>query len=254
MYVSKFFRRYAWLALTIAGLGLLLAPTHAQQGDKSFNWLKQTIEHQLAKRGILKDNNIEVTVTDGTITLDGTVSSVGDKRRAHVIAGRAMSDFVIQDDLMVAGALVTNGELADRVQATIDNSAFYSMYDWVRADVKKGVVTLNGYVLDSRQAFDIVDVAGCVPGVQEVIDKTDVLPTSARDDEIRHAAARAVYLDYYGGSPTPEWVRPVHIVVADGNVALDGWVKSEVERTEIENLVDYYTRNGHITDNLVLRP
>ena len=241
-------------ALVVACTVFLVGSAFAEKQDTSLDWLKHSIEQKLEKRGILKDKDVQVIVTDGKIVLEGTVKSVGDKRRAEKIAGRAMSSFVLDNRLMVAGAPVPDSQLAADVQNAVDNCVFYSVFDWITVSAKGGRVTLSGVTIDPRLGYDIMDVAAGVPGVKEVIDETEALPSSMRDDEIRHAAARAIYLELYPGVRLTGHNAPIHVIVADGELILEGSVRTELEKTEIENYVAYYAPTGEIVDNLVVSP
>jgi len=63
-----------------------------------------------------------------------------------------------------------------------------------------------------------------------VVNKIEVLPPSSMDDRIRLAVYRAVYgqtgLDRYALQAVP----PIHIIVKNGNVALEGVVASDGDK------------------------
>ena len=78
--------------------------------------------------------------------------------------------------------------------------------------------------IDRESAF--ID-ASYTAGVKNVIDNIQVAPVSMMDDRIRVATARAVYgfpsLNKYAIDP----VKPIRIVVQNGNVMLEGMVISQ---------------------------
>jgi hyperosmotically inducible protein len=67
--------------------------------------------------------------------------------------------------------------------------------------------------------------------VEQVINEIEVLPVSPSDDAIRLAAARNIYnsnaLDRYGFQSQP----PIHIIVKQGRITLEGVVDSESDKT-----------------------
>jgi hyperosmotically inducible protein len=106
----------------------------------------------------------------------------------------------------------------------------FTIFDDVRASVDDGVVTLTGKVTMPYKRKDIETRVARVDGVQQVVNKIDVLPVSIFDDELRFRIARAIYRNpsfwQYAAMANP----PIHIVVERGRVTLTGVVQSNVER------------------------
>ena len=69
-----------------------------------------------------------------------------------------------------------------------------------------------------------------IEGVEKVINKIEVLPVSPNDERIRVAVYRAIYgqsaLQRYGLQAVP----PIHIIVNNGNVTLEGVVANEADK------------------------
>ena len=98
-------------------------------------------------------------------------------------------------------------------------------------------MTLKGYVREPWRKKEYERLAEAVAGVSQVNNQIEVLPTSGYDDQIRIAAARAIYGD-------PRFVRyanrslpPIHIVVNNGRVTLKGAVANQLEKQLAESLV-----------------
>ena len=73
-----------------------------------------------------------------------------------------------------------------------------------------------------------------VEAVERVVNQIDVLPPSPMDDQIRLAEFRAIYGDptlstRYGYRALP----PVHIIVKNGHVKLEGVVASKADKNLI---------------------
>ena len=117
----------------------------------------------------------------------------------------------------------------------------FTIFDDISADVKNGVVTLEGKVTMPYKITDIEKRVSKVDGVSRVINKVEVLPVSPWDDQLRYRIARAIYGNSsfwnYAASANP----PIHIIVDHGRVTLTGVVQSDVEKMLARSLV---TQNG----------
>ncbi len=106
----------------------------------------------------------------------------------------------------------------------------YGVFDNLTYQVQGGVVTLTGYVTRAALRRDAAQVVGKIEGVTKVQNQIKVLPTSAQDDRLRLAVYRAIYgqppLDHYALQAVP----PIHIVVENGRVTLEGEVGNLADR------------------------
>jgi hyperosmotically inducible protein len=69
-----------------------------------------------------------------------------------------------------------------------------------------------------------------LPGVESVTNNLKVLPTSSFDDELRIRIARAIFRDPVLSRYAMQVVPPIHIIVENGRVKLEGVVNSEMEK------------------------
>ncbi len=108
---------------------------------------------------------------------------------------------------------------------------FYSVFDNLSFKLEDGTVTLYGQVSRPSLKGDAKRVVQKVAGVEEVVNKIEVLPLSNFDDRIRLATFRAIYrqpgLDRLGLQVVP----PIHIIVKSGNVTLEGVVPTKSDAT-----------------------
>lgn len=108
---------------------------------------------------------------------------------------------------------------------------FYSVFDNLSFKFEDGTVTLYGQVARPSLKGDAKRVVQKVAGVEEVVNKIEVLPLSNFDDRIRLATFRAIYrqpgLDRLGLQAVP----PIHIIVKNGNVTLEGVVPTKGDAT-----------------------
>jgi hyperosmotically inducible protein len=101
---------------------------------------------------------------------------------------------------------------------------FYGVFDNLAFKVEGGKVTLLGQVAQPVLKIDAGNAVKGIEGVESVDNRIEVLPVSPNDDRIRRAVYGAVYrtpgLDRYALQAVP----PIHIIVKNGNVALEGVV------------------------------
>ena len=87
-----------------------------------------------------------------------------------------------------------------------------------------------GQVTRPTLKSDAERVVKDIEGVERVVNNIEVLPLSPNDDRIRLAVYRAIYgdtsLSRYGLQAIP----PVHIIVSNGKVTLEGVVSSEADK------------------------
>ena len=107
---------------------------------------------------------------------------------------------------------------------------YYGVFDNLSYKVDGGVVTLLGHVTRPTLKTSAERVVKDIEGVEKIINNIEVLPVSPNDDRIRVATYRAIYghatLNRYGLQAVP----PIHIIVKNGNVLLDGVVATEMDK------------------------
>ena len=128
----------------------------------------------------------------------------------------------------------------------------FTVFDSVNASVQDGVVTLTGKVTMPFKVDDLTRRVSRVEGVRKVDNQIQVLPVSRFDDELRIRIARAIYGNpsfwHYAAMANP----PIHIVVEQGRVKLEGTVNNQVERMLAQSLAigfgAFSVENGLKTD------
>jgi len=127
---------------------------------------------------------------------------------------------------------------------------YYGVFDNLAYRVDGSTVTLIGQVTRPTLKSDAEGVVKHIEGVTRVDNEIQVLPLSSMDDGIRMAEYRAIYghpgLDRYAMQAVP----PIHIIVANGNVTLEGVVDSMADKEQAG--IRANTVNGvfHVTNNL----
>jgi hyperosmotically inducible protein len=127
---------------------------------------------------------------------------------------------------------------------------FYGVFDNLAFQVDGGTVTLLGQVSRPTLKTDAERVVKSIEGVERVINRIEVLPLSPYDDRIRLAAYRAIYGNTALNRYALQAVPPIHIIVKNGNVTLEGVVANEGDK----NIADIQARSVpgvfSVTNNL----
>jgi osmotically-inducible protein OsmY len=199
-------------------------------GDQA---LKTRVEQRLNDKRV---RGIKVATQGGSVTLAGNVASAGAKQ--DLIADILKVDGVkeIVSELSI-GKAESDQKLAERVAEQMRRSSYFTVFDDVEIGVDNGVVTLTGYVTQPIKSEDLARRASHVDGVQEFVNKLEVLPASLGDDRLRAIIANTLYRDPTFSNYASQAVPPIHIIVRNSSVLLTGVVNSEVERRQAENIV-----------------
>jgi len=107
---------------------------------------------------------------------------------------------------------------------------YYNVFDNLSYKVEGSTVTLMGQVTRPTLKSDAARVVKGIEGVEKVVNNIEVLPVSPNDERIRIAVYRAIYgqtaLQRYSLQAVP----PIHIIVNNGNLTLEGVVASEADK------------------------
>jgi len=143
--------------------------------------------------------------------------------------------------------------MAEEIHKGIVRLPNYGVFDNLSFAIQGNTVVLEGYASRPTLKDSAERVALRVKGVEEVLNNIEVLPNSSFDDELR----ANVYVNIYGhpslsrlnpnrGTPLfqslirrefgitndpPPGNHPIHIIVKNGNVTLEGVVRTEGQRT-----------------------
>jgi hyperosmotically inducible protein len=133
------------------------------------------------------------------------------------------------------GTAVNSGASAqDRITREVRHELvmlpYYGVFDNLAYRVDGSSVTLLGQVTRPALKNDAGNVVKGIEGVERVDNKIEVLPPSPIDDGIRRAEYGAIYghpgLDRYAMQAVP----PIHIIVANGKVTLEGVVATQSDK------------------------
>lgn len=146
-----------------------------------------------------------------------------------------LASLIITAGTVMAATNDTNGaytdpQIADKVAHEMRMYSRYTIWDNIAVRVREGDVELTGQVSQPFKKADLGRLAQSVPGVRSVTNQLEVLPTSFFDDRLRLQIARAVYRDPVLSRYAIQSVPPIHIIVDNGHVTLEGVVNNQMEK------------------------
>src|SRR5437868_7689573 len=128
---------------------------------------------------------------------------------------------------------------------------FYGVFDNLAYKVgPDGTVTPVGQVAPPVLKSDAENAVKHIEGVEKVVNNIEVLPTSIEDDRIRRAAYRAIFGNEVLSQYQLRAVPPIHIIVKNGNVTLEGVVSRPMDKQIAEMQAKSVPGVFSVTDNL----
>ena len=128
---------------------------------------------------------------------------------------------------------------------------FYGVFDNLAYKVSPdGTVTLLGEVSRPTLKSDAENAVKRIEGVERVDNQIKVLPTSPNDDRIRRAVYRAIYGNDVLSQYALRAVPPIHIIVENGNVTLEGVVARQMDKQVAEMQAKSVSGVFSVTNNL----
>jgi len=133
---------------------------------------------------------------------------------------------------------------------------YYGVFDNLAYKVDPdGTVTLLGQVSPERGSTlksDAEKAVKHIEGVEKVVNNIEVLPPAPFDDRIRRAAYRAIYGDPALNLYQLRAIPPIHIIVKNGNITLEGVVALQMDKqiagVRASGIPDVFS----VTNNLVV--
>jgi len=128
---------------------------------------------------------------------------------------------------------------------------FYGVFDNLAYKVDPdGTVELFGQVARPTLKTDAERAVKNIEGVTRVVNNIEVLPPSPNDDRIRREVYRAIYGNEVLSQYQLRAVPPIHIIVKNGNVTLEGVVARQMDKQIAEMQAKSVPGVFSVTDNL----
>jgi hyperosmotically inducible periplasmic protein len=153
--------------------------------------------------------------------------------------------------ILMAGVLLTTGlALADTTSKTQNLASDQKSRDYIVSQVRHqllmipwvnvfddlsfkvdgNTVTLMGEVRNPVIKDEAQAAVKHIEGVEQVKNQIEVLPVSFNDDRIRLQVARAIFRDPEFSQYAIQPVAPIHIIVKNGHVNLEGVVRTQMDK------------------------
>jgi hyperosmotically inducible protein len=130
---------------------------------------------------------------------------------------------------------------------------FYSVFDHIDFVLDGSKLTLTGQVVRPVLKHDAAAALRSIEGIGPIANEIEVLPVSESDDEIRRATYRAIFEDQVLQKYAVQALPSLHIIVKNGNVALEGSVESTADKNLAGSLARGVANVRDLKDNLVVR-
>ena len=129
---------------------------------------------------------------------------------------------------------------------------YYGVFDTLSFKIDGAKIVLLGQVTQPTIKSTAGTVVKAIEGVESVDNQIEVLPLSPNDDRLRLRAYRAIYgrppLDRYALQAVP----PIHIIVKNGNITLEGVVANDGDRNIANIRANGVSGAFKVTNNLQL--
>lgn len=206
------------LAAETAGLG---------RYDRS---IQQKIALELGEKKQFRD--VQASVEDGIVTLQGTVDLYQDKLDAAKKARKVEHAEGVRNLIEVAGPAVEDQALQAKLAQKLryDRIGYDNLFNYFTLAVNNGGVRVGGEALTDVGRDSALAIIQRTPGVKDLISTMTVSPVSTFDDELRIRTARAIYRDSVLGKYAIDPAHPIRIIVDRGTVSLYGSVDSAMDK------------------------
>ncbi|MBV9505198.1 MAG: BON domain-containing protein [Acidobacteriia bacterium] len=146
---------------------------------------------------------------------------------AGLVLGAGM---VLAANAPQASAPQPDPKIAQEVRHEIVMYSHYTIFDSLAFNVNNGNVVLQGAVTEPYKKSDLTKIVQGIPGVTSVTNQVEVLPLSPMDNRLRLQIANAIYRDPALSTLGFQALPPIHIIVDNGHVTLEGVVNNTLQK------------------------
>jgi hyperosmotically inducible periplasmic protein len=147
---------------------------------------------------------------------------------------RRMCGFAV----LTIGVVLAQGNdarMAKEVRHELVMLPYLDVFDNLGYKVDGGTVTLVGQVTRPTLKTDAEKAVKGIDGVEKVDNQIEVLPLSPNDERIRRALYRAIYLSGPLARYDLPVLKPIRLIVKNGNITLEGVVDNQMDK-EVANI------------------
>ncbi len=216
--------------LIVCAVGVSIIPGTAQTSTRIEREVRESLHGERDLRGL------GVTATGNEVVLTGVVETFWAKSEAirRVLEVDGVETVVSEIEIPPAES---DEALATDVARAVQRYPYYTLFDLLDGNINEGVVTLTGKVTPGRDKVnELFERVAKIPGVQDIQNQIARLTPSSEDDNLRRAIARQLFrtagFERFSSQQNP----PFRIIVDKGVVTLVGYVQSDIERIQIEQI------------------
>jgi len=244
-------KRILWAATAVL-LGISAWAQNSQVGTgRNDQQIQQEVTKVLQSKDKWKD--ITASTDDGIVTLQGSTKLLVDKIDAARKVDKQEHVLGVRNHIDVEGNIPDQQlqqRLADKLR--YDRVGYGIAFNSLNLNVQNGIATVSGDVRDYAARDSALSAVETTPGVKDVVDNINVLPTSPMDDDIRIRVAQAIYgnsvLSRYAQDPQ----KPIRIIVDNGHVTLYGVVDSQMDKQLAETQAKSVPNVFSVDDKLIV--
>ncbi|MFB3923731.1 MAG: BON domain-containing protein [Terriglobia bacterium] len=183
---------------------------------------------------VFNHGQVQTTFKDGVATLTGTVDNLGAKLDAEKAARKSPGVSQVINNIQVKAEDVSSQQILDQARHEILTYYAYGIFDNINLEAQGNKLVVSGQVTQPFKKSDIGNFLTRVRGVAKVENDLEVLPVSNFDDRLRIQLARAIYGDPFFVHYANRSLPPIHIIVKNGNVTLEGAVATKLDSAKAE--------------------
>ncbi|MFP4059303.1 MAG: BON domain-containing protein [Bacteroidales bacterium] len=227
-----------------------------EEGSRTPEGIKADIKYRFRSDPLLDDANIEITVENSTVILEGSVGSAWEKDKAEVDAMVAGVQSVDASKLEVKSWRREEMFRKDKYVKIPDNELKVAIENGLELDprvnednisimVDTGVVTLNGEVPTIYAKNAANEVAQAIIGVWDTENNLEVIPPGEIPGEkIKRQIMEDIKWDSYLNN------LDISVDVTGETVIIEGTVNSRFEKRHVSNLISRVKGVTKIENNL----
>jgi hyperosmotically inducible protein len=237
--------------LLILVLALGLAVPAAFAGTENIpSRVTAELQDKIYHAKVFNHGTVQVVFDNGVATLTGTVDNLGSKLDAERAARKVKGVTQVVNSIRVSADDVTPRQMLEKARHEVVMYYGYTIFDNVQLEAKGDNLIVSGQVTQPFKKSDLGNILSRVRGVANLENNLEVLPLSTFDDQLRFALARAIYgrsgFELYAVQANP----PIHIIVKNGNVTLEGAVGNQLDKTLAEVAARNVGLSFSVTNNL----
>lgn len=212
----------------------ILPATYVESGQATPQQIEDDVKDALKGRDFRR---VTATINATEATLSGSVPTFWAKDQAIKRVLRLDGIETVASELELPEG-ESDENIAEDVAKVVQRYAHYTMWDFITGQVNDGKVSLAGLVTpDRNKKDDLFERIAKIKGVTDVENTIVTLPPSSGDARIRDSIASRlttnIHFERIARMPNP----PFHIIVHNGIVTLVGFVQTQIEFIQLQQLV-----------------